>query len=133
MLYQQTPWKHDPRSKAFSHNRFFGAVPVQKLPATLGRPLRWIMYQGNTLRCTGYAGAADGSYIHGRRFSGDWQAAKVGQIQGRSVDISGGDPNAAMKSERDYGFLPAELAPVSVENDGAEASGWDKFPKALDA
>jgi hypothetical protein len=135
MQFRTRPWKHDPRSKNFSHHRFFGASPLTALPNTLGRSLKWVMDQKYSQRCTGYSGAADGSHIHGRAFSGDWQAAKIGLIQGRSVDDPpfGGDPNAAMKSERDFGFLPLSDAPFSIDRDGLDGSGMSVWPKDLDA
>src|SRR5262249_46544734 len=111
-------WKHDPRSRKFSHHQFFGTVAPQNLPSTLRRPLRSVEDQQQTVRCTGYGSAVNGGYIHARRFSPDWQAGKIGQVQGVNVDVSGGDPNATMKAQCDYGYLPIENAPLSLEKDG---------------
>ena len=132
MNFRKRPWRHDPRSRNFSHHRLFGTASPLTLPDTLGRPLGPIENQGNTLRCTGYGSATNGYYIHRRRFSPDWQAAKVGQIQGKTVDGNGGDPNACMKSMRDYGFLPLEAAPYSLAKDGVAGSGWDRWTPDLD-
>lgn len=96
MKYQQRPWKNDPLSESFSHSRFFGAISI---PATLGRPRRTVEDQGNTLRCAAYAAAVNGGYIHGFRFSPEWQTSKIGRIQGYLVDTNGSEPNAAMKSQ----------------------------------
>src|SRR4051812_21893222 len=120
MNYRQTPWRHDPLSKQFSHARFFGAAA--DLTITKDRKLAPVLNQQNTLRCTGYAAAANGWYIHGEEMSPDFQAAVIGNIQGRSVDINGGDPNAAMKSERDVGFLPATRQLYSIAISGVQGS-----------
>lgn len=131
MKFKKIPWAHDPRSKSFSHERFFGSVA--NLPATLGRVKGKVLQQGGTLRCTGYGSAANGYYIHGVEMSPDWQAFKIGQLQKRSVDENGGDPNATMKSMRDYGFLPSSRSPFSLEKDGAEGSGFNApWPDSLD-
>jgi hypothetical protein len=100
---------------------------------SLDRKLAPILDQGRTLRCTGYGTAANGFYIHGKEFSPDWQAYIIGKIQGRSVDDNGGDPNATMKSMRDYGFLPKSQAPFSLQKDGTEGSGFNApWPSALE-
>lgn len=130
MNFQKQPWKHDPLSKNFSHERFFGSVA--NLPKSLNRPKIRPQDQKGTLRCTGYGSAHNGEFIEGRKMHPDWHAAKIGQIQGRSVDINGADPNACMKSMRDYGFLPYEFGIHSLEKDGVEGSGWDKWPSGLD-
>ena len=133
MNYLKRPWKHDPRSKKFSHHKLFGTVPQATLPETLGRPRQHVFNQGMTLRCTGYGSAANGSYIHGRAFSPDWSAYKIGVKQGKSVDEGGGDPNATMKHQRDDGFLPLEDAPYSLERNGAQGSGmYAGWPAELD-
>lgn len=130
MKFQQTPFKHDPRSSNYSHERFFGSVT--SFPNTLGKKRIVPHDQMNTLRCTGYGAAHNGEYIEGRRMSPDWSAAKIGEVQGRSVDINGADPNACMKAMRDYGFLPIEFAPYSLLKDGLEGSGIGVWPKQLE-
>lgn len=128
-----TPWRHDPRSKNFSHHRLFGTLSPAQLPLTLGRVRREVENQKNTLRCTGYGSALNGGYIHNMRMHPDWQAAQIGQLQGESVDVSGGDPNAAMRSERDCGYLPFMLDTIhSLDSNTIENSGWKSFDPALD-
>lgn len=130
---QKTPWRHDPRSRNFSHHKLFGTLPANQLPITLGRVRRQVENQKATLRCTGYGTAKNGDYIHGFRCHPDWQAAKIGKLQGVSVDISGGDPNAAMRSERDCGYLPYELDTVhSLASNTVENTGINSFDLALD-
>lgn len=127
MNFQKQPWKHDPLSKNFTHNKLFGSVP--RLPRTLNRPKRPVEDQGNTLRCAAYSAAVAGGYIHSRRFSPDWQARKITSIQGFDIDDRGSDPNAAMKSQRDYGYLPkaSELAPdADTLALGYHVAGWVK-------
>lgn len=128
MLLRTTPWRHDPRSKNFSHHKLFGTLTPSTLPLTLGRLRRQVENQKNTLRCTGYGTAVNGGYIHGVRFHPDWQAAKIGQLQGESVDIGGGDPNAAMRSQRDCGYLPLILDTIhSLESNTIENTGMQSF------
>jgi hypothetical protein len=107
MQFQKTPWKHDPLSKNFSHDKLFGTVSPLTLPETLGRAKRPIENQGATLRCTAYASAVNGGYIWGEHFEPGWQADKITKIQGRNIDEYGADPNSAMKSQRDYGYAPS--------------------------
>lgn len=132
MNYSQIKWYNDPRSKAYSHTKLFGAVT--QFPPTLGRPLRPVENQKNSARCTAYASALNGGYIYGSRFHPDWQAAKIGQEQGYSIDFSGGDPNKVMKSQIDYGYLPYESAPpaLTLESNTIENTGWKSFDPSLD-
>ncbi len=109
MNFRKQPWKNDVRSKAFSHNRFFGTIAPQLLPDTLGRPRASVEDQGNTTRCAAYAASKNGEYQHGARMSPDWQTDKISRIQGTPVDSGGSDPNAAMASqmyEKKGGYLP---------------------------
>lgn len=132
MKFQQKPWKHDPRSRRFSHHKFFGTTPLSKLPFKLDRDPGPVFDQQMTLRCTGYGNAAQAYFIHGFQGHPDWQAAKVGQKQGRSVDEYGGDPNACMKSMRDDGFLPATASPLRLETHGPNGTSWRSFQPHLD-
>lgn len=134
LTFKKVPWRHDPRSRNFSHHALFGTLAPATFPPTLGRPLRNVENQKDSLRCTGYGTAMNGGYIHNRRFHPDWQAAKIGQLQGSSVDINGGDPNAAMRSERDCGFMPYENVPagLSLEGNSIENTGWQAFDASLD-
>lgn len=130
---RKMPWRHDPRSQNFSHHTLFGTLAPSALPLTLGRPRRPVENQKNTLRCTGYGTAVNGGYIHLVRMHPDWQAAKIGQLQGVSVDIDGGDPNAAMRSERDCGYLPFILDTIhSLGSNTVENTGMNSFDSALD-
>lgn len=134
LKFHKHPWRHDPRSKKFSHHAFFGTIAPAKLPDTLGRMRRQVEDQMQTLRCAAYAGAVCGGYIHGKRFSPDWQANRIGEIQGSSIDIGGSDPNAAMKSQcypNKGGYLPFEDAPFSLAKDGPDGSGFGRWPAAL--
>ena len=90
--------------------------------------------QKSTTRCIGYASAVNGGYIYNQRYHPDWQAAKIGQIQGRTVDNNGGDPNATMKSQRDYGYVPYETIPTafSLEINTIENTGMDVFGTQYD-
>lgn len=126
---RRAPWRHDPRSTTFSHHRFFGTLTPVQLPDTLGRTRRSVENQKNTLRCTGYGTAVNGGYIHGMRMHPDWQAAMVGREQHESVDGTGGDPNAAMKSQIDYGYLPWTMVPLqlSLERNTIENTGLHAF------
>lgn len=129
MKFQQTPWKHDPRSEKFSHTQFFGAAVV--LPRTLGRKRMDPYDQGASLRCAPTAAAANGHYIHGLDFSVDWQVDKVSRLQRYPVDDRGSDPNAAMKSQlfpgggyllsSDYANVPGALLDPKAENYGNSA------------
>ncbi len=133
IMGKRSPWRHDPLSKKFSHDIFFGTLNPIHLPPTLGRTLRPIENQKNTLRCTGYGCAVNGGYMRGMRFHPDWQAAKIGQLQGESVDVNGGDPNMAMRSERDCGFLPSTLDSIhSLASNTIENTGIASFDTALD-
>lgn len=128
------PWKNDARSRRFSHKRFYGKNLL--FPDTLNRPRRTPENQLQTTRCAAYAGALNGGYIHGRRMSPDWQAKKIGQIQGTSVDGYGSDPNAAMQSQMyaNGGYLPYEDSPVTLEQDGILTSGnMANYAPSLDA
>lgn len=127
------PWKYDPRSKKFSHHQFFGTVAPTTLPATLGRPQRQIENQGQYNRCAAYGGALNGGFIRGVRMSPDYQAAKISQEQNQSIDIGGSNPSAAMNSQVDYGYLPYDQSPLTVEANGSESSDPTKYPSALDA
>ncbi len=71
----------------------------------------------------------------GWRVYPDWQAAKIGQLQGESVDINGGDPNAAMRSQRDCGYCEygAIAYPLSLERNTVENTGMDAYSPELDA
>lgn len=112
------PWKHDPKSKLFTTKRLakllpdhphFGSIDIAVLPTTLGRLRVTPKNQGATLRCAAYAGARNGMNIHGFDTSTDWQANKIGRLQGTSVDVGGSDPNAAMDSQmfvKGGGYLP---------------------------
>lgn len=131
LRFQQMPWKHDARSRRYSHSRTFGTSLT--LPKSLDRNPGPTTDQKYTLRCTGYGNAANGYFIHGEAMHPDWAAAKVGRKQGRSVDTNGGDPNATMKSERDDGFLPLIASQLSLATHGAQATAWDKWPAHLDA
>lgn len=124
MKFQKKPWKHDPRSDNFSHERFFATPDISTLPSTLGRPLLKPEDQLYTQRCAAYAGSKNGEFIHGVRMSPEWQAKQIGEIQGKAVDIEGSDPNAAMKSQtfRDGGYLPYDHSPVTLEKDGLSQS-----------
>lgn len=133
MKFQQKPYYNDPRSLGFSHAKLFGTVAPKNLPTSLLRPRPVPYNQMNTTRCTGYGSAQNGYHIHHVYFNPDWQAAKIGEKQGYSVDNRGGDPNATMKVERDNGFLPVDRTSINLEQDGIEGSGWDKFPTTLDA
>lgn len=104
MNYQQQPWSNDPRSEKFAHHKLFGSI--RQLPRTLNRPRRPVEDQGDTLRCAAYASAVNGGYIHSQTFSASYQADKISAIQGWNIDDRGSDPNAAMKSQRDFGYLP---------------------------
>ncbi len=130
---RKAPWRHDPRSKKFSHHQFFGTIKPSELPVTLGRKLRPVENQKETMRCTGYGCAMNGGYIHNMRMHPDWQAAKIGQLQHESVDVSGGDPNAAMRSQRDFGYLPFNLAPIlSIDSNTTLNTGMNSFDPTLD-
>ncbi len=130
---RKSPWRHDPRSQKFSHHKFYGTLSPALLPGTLGRVRRPVENQKQTMRCTGYGSAMNGGYIHQMRMHPDWQAAKIGQLQGESVDIGGGDPNAAMRSQRDYGYLPFTLAAtLSIDSNTVENTGMNSFDPALD-
>lgn len=116
------PWKHDVRSKAFSHEKLFGSTKI--FDDTLGRIRTVPFNQGQSTRCTGYGSAANGGYIWNQYFSPDYQAYLIGTVQGKTVDDNnGGDPNATMKAECLYGFLPLSEAPFSLEKNGIEGSG----------
>lgn len=130
--FQKKPFWNDPRSKRFSHDALFGTIT--SFPPTLGRLLRPVENQKNSVRCTAYGTAVNGGYIHGARFHPDWQAAKIGQLQRRSVDVNGGDPNATMKSQRDYGYAPYESIPTafSLERNSIENTGMDIFGTLYD-
>jgi hypothetical protein len=130
--FQKTPWKHDARSRRFSHQKFFGTASPNYLPTTLNREIGPILDQGSTLRCTGYGNAYEGFLIHGIPMNPDWSAAKVGQKQGRTVDESGGDPNATMKSMRDDGFLPLAKVSLCWQSHGVAKSGMTSFYPPLD-
>lgn len=147
MRLHKKPWKHDIRSKAFSHTRFFGAVA--NAPDSLRRPRLQVEDQGNTLRCAAYAGAKNGQYIHGQRMSPDWQTNKISRIQGTPVDSGGSDPNAAMSSQlyaKTGGYLPysdwnpaePNLLDTEAQNYGEEAylkpdGGKDTFESICNA
>lgn len=104
MKFKQKKWKNDPRSRKFSHHALFGTTA--QIPRTLGKTLRPVEDQGNTVRCAAYAGALDGGYIRGERMSPEWQVKKITEIQGFSVDTGGSDPNAAMKSQTNpWGYV----------------------------
>lgn len=129
MRYQQRPWRSDPLSKSFSHAKFYGATTI---PTTLGRPRRALEDQRNTLRCAPYAAAVNGGYIHGFRFSPEWQTDKIKRIQGYSVDLYGSEPNAAMKSQvysynggylldTQWDYLRAELLDSNASANGDAA------------
>lgn len=128
--YIKKPWRHDPRSKNFSHTRFFGVAKT--FPDTLGRPRKTPEDQQQSLRCAAYAGAMNGQYIHGIRMSPDWQTNKIGRIQGTSVDMGGSNPNAAMKSQvfvpqsdTSGGYLPyADWDPIKAEILDKEAANY---------
>lgn len=128
--FHQQPWKHDVRSKRFSHERFFGSATnfVPEFMPDSGPPHD----QGMSLRCTGYGNAVQGYLIHGIPMNPDWSAAKVGQKQGRSVDEMGGDPNACMKSMRDDGFLPLSAASYTWRSHGYAGSGMNSWNRSLD-
>lgn len=132
LTVKKTPWRHDPRSRNFSHHVLFGTALQSILPETLGRTLRPVEDQKATLRCTGYGTAVNGGYIKGTRFHPDWQAAKIGQLQGSTVDINGGDPNMAMRSERDCGYLPHDATQYSLDNAPMGLTGWQSYDPALD-
>ena len=109
MKFIQKSWKNDPRSKNFSHSRFFGSIT--SFPSSLNRPRIIPLNQGETLRCAAYAAAANGQYINGVSMSPDWQVDKISRLQGTPVDAGGSDPNAAMNSQlypRGGGYLPIE-------------------------
>ena len=132
MIYLQRPWYNDPRSKHYSHDALFGTI--SQFPATLGRPIRPMEHQKNSTRCTGYGAAVNGGYIYGQRFHPDWQASKIGQIAGVSVDTGGSDPNSCMKSQRDYGYCPYESIPtaLSLERNTIENTGMEVFGTSYD-
>lgn len=129
----QYPWKYDPRSKKFSHHQFFGTTAPASLPTTLGRPQRQVENQGPYNRCAAYGAALNGGFIRGVRMSPDYQAAKITSEQGVSIDVNGSNPSAAMNSQVDYGYLPYDQSPLTVEVDGAESSDPNKYPSKLDA
>jgi hypothetical protein len=133
LMMRKAPWRHDPRSRKFSHDALFGTLAPAVFPKTLGRPLRPVENQMNSLRCTGYGTAVNGGYIKGRRFHPDWQAAKIGKLQGQTVDLTGGDPNMAMRSERDCGFLPIEDSPYLLATSTMGQTSWQTFDPALDS
>lgn len=130
--FNQRPWKHDARSRRFSHHRFFGTLQPHQFPKTLDREIGPIYDQGPTLRCTGYGNAFEGYLIHGIPMNPDWSAHKIGQKQGRSVDINGGDPNACMKSQRDDGYLPLTASDRSWRAYGIRDTDMNKWDTKLD-
>lgn len=87
------------------------------------------------MRCAAYAGAVNGGYINSQRFSPSFQADKISYIQGWDIDERGSDPNAAMKSQRDYGYLPITLE-MDPEKDtrakGYHVAGYVKVDGPLD-
>lgn len=109
-LFKQASWRHDPRSKRFSHHAHFGTITPAALPTTLGRMTRPPEDQGfGTVRCAAYAGALCGGYINGTRMSPLYQCNVISKIQGEDIDVSGSDPNAAMQSQvRPYGYCIAD-------------------------
>ncbi len=127
------PWRYDPRSKKFSHHIFFGTAPAVSLPATLGRVLRTVENQYTYNRCAAYASALNGGYIRGQRMSPDYQAAKITQEQGFSIDLDGSQTDATMNVQIDYGYLPYASSPLTVETNGAASADPTKYPKSLDA
>jgi hypothetical protein len=124
MKLKKTPWINDPRSNKFDNDTLFGTINPFKLPLTLDRPRAPVFDQGNTTRCTGYGSAANGFYIHGEVMNPDWHAAMIGKKQGRSVDESGGDPNATMKHMRDDGFLKMSVCPRKWQENSVPGTGW---------
>lgn len=130
MNFQQTPWKPDPRSKGYDHEKLFGAVP--NLPDTLNRPRGPVHDQGPTQRCTGYGSAANGYYIHHLEMNPDWAAHKVGQKMGGSVDTNGADPNSCMKHQRDDGFLPLQVTDKKWQTHSVAGTGYGQWDTSLD-
>jgi hypothetical protein len=119
-------WKWDPRDSNFSHKKYFGAAPT--LPRTgLGRARRPVENQLASLRCAAYAGAVGNSYIRNMRFHPDWQAIKIGQKQGRSVDLNGSDPRATMNALRDDGSILWDASPLHLETHGIEQTGFGQY------
>lgn len=128
--FQQIPFRHDPLSDNFAQSKLFGVLPVTV--KTLDRPLAPVLDQKNTTRCIAYGSTTNYWYRTFKETSPDWKAHKIGQKQGRTVDNYGGDPNATMKSDRDDGYLLMADAPLSLEVNGVEASGYGKWPASLD-
>lgn len=122
MRFQKRRWRHDPRSEDFKYTRFFGVIPPEKQVNSLNRPETVPYNQGDSLRCAAYAAAKAGELIWGIPMSPDWQADKISRIQGRSIDIDGSDPNAAMASQifsQTGGYLPASAWQPGAELDNA--------------
>jgi hypothetical protein len=114
-------WKHDPRSKRFNFHDVFGSV--WQLPQTLGKPRTIPDDQEWTSRCTAYASAADQGLIDGIAYSPDAQAAFIGQMQGKTIDQTGGsDPNTVMKVRCKVGHLPKSDAIYTLAIHGPSMS-----------
>ena len=121
------PWRWDPREKSgFSHKKYYGAAPTILPRAGLGRKRRIVENQLSSLRCAAYAAAVGNGYIRNTRFHPDWQAVKIGDKQGRSVDLNGSDPRATMNSLRDNGSILWDAAVPHLATHGIDGTN-DRF------
>ena len=114
------------KKTGFSHKKYYGAAPTILPRAGLGRKRRIVENQVSSLRCAAYAAAVGNGYIRNTRFHPDWQAIKIGEKQGRSVDLNGSDPRATMNSLRDNGSILWDAAVPHLATHGIDGTN-DRF------
>lgn len=125
------PLEYDRRQ--FSHSRYFGTLPIWQLPKNgLGRTPFNLNNQGFTNFCTACATSEANAFLRGKEMSFEFQAAKIGQLAGAPI-LGGADPRIAMKAGILFGSLQRELAPLTLEKDGAATvADYKNWPAPLD-
>ena len=114
----------------FSHHRTFGAVSVALPDYFYTQPLE-ILNQKNTQFCTAFSATEIGESEWDKRFSPTAQAAFEGKVSGKNIAGQGTDLRTACEAMRKIGFLPAELAPYTLDNADEQTCGdWTKLTQA---
>lgn len=124
--------REDPRD--FQFHKVFGALSPLELPMgdfDVNEPV-FIENQGSSDICPSEMATALAEAFYGIDFEPTYTFAKTKQIEG-DWQSWGADPNDALKSGVDFGFLPKDKSPFTLENGRNFIANPDNWPKELDA
>lgn len=129
------PLTPDIRDRRFLHSKLFGAPDLSQLPPSgLSRIPGKIKNQFATQFCTAFATSSASEYQEGVELSPEYQAAKIGFMNGEPI-VNGSDPRMALKAAIAFGSLEAKDVPEHMkltQMNAPSVADWTQWPTSLD-